>query len=561
MTQRLSTFICISLFFISGLALAEPTNSTGNSAITPSKKKPEAYFIEGLNCLKQQDNSCAQLALNSIPSQSAYAKLLAGNLAAQEGNTDRAFRLLLPLQADSSLSPTAVVSLHASLALAYEKQGDPARALEQLVITDDATPDGQDKLDNQAHILQLLSGLTRDDLIEMRGESLDTTTQGWIDLALAIADNDESNQATSAWRNAYPEHPAMMLVDKQFAKSIIATEPNPNVEASKTSIKKPLLKGLHGKIALILPFGVDAFYPVADAIQQGVVKAQAVLQGDAEIQIYSTTGSKDQIAAIYQQATSDGANYVIGPLTRDEVTELSSKNIPVPTLALNQTGAMTSSKNFHTFGLFIEGEAAQVAKIGRDAGMQTATIILTETVLANRIAKAFGDAWLSNGGQVKMILTVAQDGLLDEIKSKISANPADMIFVATTAEETRIIRPYLDAATPTYGLSYVYAGIDNDSADKPLNAVRFVDMPWLLNPDDENYVQFKPDAADLPLGEMQRWYAVGADAYQLLAAIGQQQNILHGLSGKLQITETGEISRDLALGRFSAQGIALDMLP
>ncbi len=505
--------------------------------------------------------------LNSIPAQSAYAKILAGRLAILADDTDRAFRLLLPLQADNNLPAVARISLHGSLALAYEKQADIARALEQLTQAESYMSDSEEKQQSQGHILDLLTPQSRDDLVEMRGESLDTTIQGWIDLALAAQADDGSQSAINSWRNAYPEHPGLLIAEKHYPKQTVISPPaatDSEALSGKLAIKPKKEKGLKGQIALILPFGVDAFYPAADAIERGFLAAQNASEHSADTRIYASNANKNEIAALYAKAVSEGAKYIIGPLTRDEVTELSTQPIPVPTLALNQAGLTKNPANFYTYGLFIEGEAAQIAKMGRDSGMQTATIVMTETTLANRIAKAFSDAWLADGGQIRLQIIVAQGGSLDEIKAKVLANPADMILMATTAEESRIIRPYLDQATPTFGLSYIYTGINADSADQALSAVRFIDMPWLLNQEDSSFSDYKADAMDLPQGEMQRWYALGADAYRIMSILAnqpRQSTTLRGLSGKIQISPDGQISRQLAVGRFSQDGVLLEKLP
>ena len=60
---------------------------TSKSAI----KNPETSFQEGQACLIKNDIACTKLIANIIPAQSPYAKLLSGNIAAAEGDFDRAF--------------------------------------------------------------------------------------------------------------------------------------------------------------------------------------------------------------------------------------------------------------------------------------------------------------------------------------------------------------------------------------------------------------------------------------------------------------------------------------
>ncbi len=539
---------------MAGLALAEPASNatTSKPAVQPSiatRKSPEASFLGGVSCLKQSDIACAQLALNGIPSLSPYAKLLAGNIAATTGDFDTTFRLLLPLQAATGLLPQANASLHASLALAYDNQPDVLRALEQRTLAEKYLSDAADIESNQQRIWQSLSSLTKEQLIDMRGESLDTTIQGWIDLALAV----QNKQSISDWRKVYPDHlTSIALTDRLIAQAGDDSKP---VVASK---------GLQGPIALLLPFQDEAFYPTADAIWRGFVAAQTEAGNSAEVKIYATRGDKNTVAATYQQAIEDGARYVIGPLTRDETTELAATQLKVPTLMLNQPDIANAANNLYTFGLSIDTEAAQIAKTARGYGMQTAVIITSKNPLSAHMTKAFGDAWINQGGQIISQISIDENTVLTDAKAQASAQPADMILIAGNAEEARAVKPYLDAATPTFGFSHLYTGINHEPLDAALIAVRFTDLPWLINNDEATFSHYQTAAADLPQGEMQRWFALGVDAYQVLLALtGQPRHsaTIHGLTGKIRINEQGEISRELALGRFGADGVVLEKAP
>ena len=522
------------------------------------RKSPEAAYSEGLACLGKSDIPCAQVSLAGIPSQSAYAKLLAGNIAAAAKDYDSAFRLLLPLQADKTLSNEASASLHASLALAYDDQQDAPRALEQRVIAETYLQSPEEIRANQARIWNSLRPLSRADLVEMRGNSQDTTIQGWIDLALAAGKKDKD--ALTDWRSAYPDHPAIFisqdLTDKQAVNKPV-TSPN----------------DVNGQIALILPFSSETYYPAADAIERGFMAAQYAEKGAGEVKIYASHGDRNEIVSLYTQALSEGAHYVVGPLTRDEVSTLAADRIQVPTLTLNYPetqaadGASLPRKaipNLYSYGLSADAEAAQVVKYARDLGMQTATVVMSDDVLASRIAKSFSDAWIADGGQIRLTLSIADANSLNAIKSEIAGNPADMIFLSANAESARTIRPYLDIATPTFAISHIYSGIWENPDDQPLAAIRFADMPWLLESSNPEFAGYELAAVDLPPGEMQRWFALGADAYKLLVLLSTKHRLptsIDGLSGKIRVNASGEISRELSIGRFGKNGVLLEKSP
>lgn len=550
MIQRILALILVQLLLLAGVVNAESANSGSRTPpAAASKKSLESSYLDGLGCLRSSDIPCAQLALAGIPAQSPYAKLLSGNIAAAEKNFDETFRLLLPLQANQTLIPEATASLHASLSLAYENQPDPLRALEHRIQAEKYLSEDSSIHANQNSIWALLSHLPKDQLIDMRGESLNTMTQGWIDLAITAKSTPPLQQKLLTWRTAYPDHPAASfsghLADKPPA----------------TSEHVPSQAILDGKVALLLPFASDAYYPVADAIERGFETSRAAAGGNTEIRIYPTTGNSEEILAIHARAVADGATHIVGPLTREEVTVLASANVPIPTLALNHPENAPPVKNLYAFGLSAENEAAQIAHLARNSGMRVAAIIGTSSPTSLRMAKSFNDVWVRDGGQIFLQARLTKDTDTDALRSQIIQH-ADMVLIAGGAEDARRIRPFLDIGIPTFGFSRIYAGIRHDPADSILNGVRFIDLPWILNPDDTAYKDYKSAAADLPQGEMQRWFAIGADAYQILLAISQgQPATLYGLTGKMRISAEGALYHELATGRFSTDDVVLEKLP
>lgn len=551
MIQRLLALLFIQ-WLLTGIAFAAATIPS-SSIDTASGKTPEARFIQGLNCLKQSDLDCAQLAAASIPSQSPYAKVLAGNIAATQGNYDNAFRLLLPLQVNSELSPEATASLHTSLALAYEAQPDELRALQHRIIAGTNLLAADDVQANQQATWTLLSTISRDQLVGMRGESQNTVEQGWIDLALAIQRNASPAVSVENWKRIYPDHPAAVTFADTLASQLGTTHTTAQNASSLT-----------GPIGLILPLSVESFYPASDAIERGFIAAQAAAGGDNEIKLYATRGDENEIATIYQHALSEGVKYIVGPVTDAEVGYLAGSEVSVPTLALNQSERTEKPVNLFTFGLSVHDEARQLAAMAQAQGMQNAVVIATSNGLSSLMAEAFRDAWTAETGLLAQQIDIIEDAALADLKTSLSGYPVDFIVLATDVEDARNIRPHLDIATPTFGYSHVYSGLAYDPANVALSGIRFVDLPWVLKPDSPAFKEFQDASRDLPPGEMQRWFALGADAYRLLSALVQKPMepvILNGLTGKIRLSPTGEISRELALARFGADGVTVEHLP
>lgn len=549
MVQRLLALLIIQ-WLLTGIALAAPA---GETARTTTSRTPEASFLKGLDCLKQSDLACAEVAAATIPGQSPYAKLLAGNIAAARGDFDTAFRLLLPLQVNANLPPQANASLHTSLAQAYAAQSDVVRALEQRILAAVHLTDSTDTEANQQAIWALISPLSRDQLIEMRGESANTSAQGWIDLALAAQRRDAPEQAFADWQKIYPDHPAA----RGFAEALAAKLNN----GSAATVQAPTLSG---PIALILPLSVEAFYPASDAIERGFVAAQTAAGDKNEVRMYATRADQNEIAAIYQHALSEGVKYIVGPVTDAEVGSLVTSEIPVPTLALNETKSPDRPAKLYTYGLSVQDEARQLAAMAQTQGMQNAVVIATPGGLSHLMAEAFQEAWTIATGLTARQIDLADDAAMAELRSTLAAQPMDFIVIADGYEEARRIRPYLDIAIPTLGFSHIYSGLAYDPANAALSGIRFVDIPWVLKPDSAAFSKYQNAARDLPPGEMQRWFALGADAYRLLSAITRESlesATINGLTGKIRLSPAGEITRELAVARFGADGVAVEHLP
>lgn len=549
MVQRLCALLIASQLIVATVFAAPAERSPNNlPQKTLTRKSTEAVFAEGINCLKQSDITCARLAAANIPSQSPYSKILAGSIAAAQKDFDQVFRLLLPLQVANGLSREASASLHTSLALAYEAQPDELRALEQRIAAENFITEPAELEAQHQAIWALLSNIPKVQLIEMRGESQDTPVQGWIDLALAVQQPIQPTQSIVEWQKIYTDHPA-------------ATKFAGELAAKLGSIPAPANQALEGPLALILPLGIEAFYPAADAIERGFVAAQTAAGNTAEAKIYATTGDGAQIQTVYAQAIQEGARAIIGPVTENEAAALAASQPAVTTLALNKPENLTKSQNFFAFGLSLEDEARQLARLAKNQGMQNAVVISTQSGLSALMAKTFSKSWTEEGGQVLQQFTVDGDSPATDLKAAVAAQPLDFIVLCGSVEEARNIRPMLDIAIPTFGFSHIYAGLAADPQNSSLSAIRFVDIPWILRPENPSLVSA---AADLPRGEMQRWFALGADAYQLLLHLSKKPLVpttINGLTGKIRISSEGNIERDLAVARFTADGVAIERMP
>lgn len=543
MAQRFLALFVLCCLLTPALSVANET------AATKPQKSPELRYLEGLACLQQSDTGCAQVALAGLNPASPYAKILEAQIAASGQNFDSALRLLIPLQAENDLLPQAIGSLHATLALAYENQDNPLRAVEQRALAEPFLTDNAAVEANQRKLWENLAAQPREMLLEMRGESANTTIQGWVDLALAINFNERREQAIAQWRQAYPDHPVTDAVLAMIAGS------NDNTRAISGS--------LSGKVAVLLPLETPAYAAATDAIRRGIVAAHEAQQSSAELTFYASGSGKEEMLAVYQQALVDGAQYVIGPMTRDEVNALADSTlVSVTTLALNQPEVKTAAmEKLLAFGRPVEAETRQIADIGRGLGMQSALVIYAETPLGERMANSFIAAWTESGGNIRHKASFKAESDLAALRADVAAHAADMIFLAADVDQARLVRPYLDQATPTFGMSHLYDGDPANPLNAVLNAVHFIDMPWLVDPENPAFKPYKEVSATLAPGEAQRWFAVGVDAWRLLADSAQnERQPLQGLTGNLR-WQDGQPQRDLSKAQFRHGSVVAEPLP
>ena len=319
-------------------------------------------------------------------------------------------------------------------------------------------------------------------------------------------------------------------------------------------------------IALLLPLQSAIFGSSADAVRQGFFAAANYKKQMLPVHVYSDFDENSNVVAVYRQAIANGALAVVGPLTRNGVSALAAaKDIPVPTLALNIVEGQ-SAPQLYFFGMAVEAEARQVAQLAKQQGLHQAIIITTHTQISQRLQSAFEEEWAGPGsGITHGMANDINRGILREIEYNDDpavfagiANITDtMIFLATDAEKARLIRPYLPNKLPVYATSQIFVGNDNILTNYDLNGIRFVDMPWLLQPD-HPAVMIYP-RANPPLSvDRERLYALGIDSFRLIQLmLANKINTalpLDGVSGQIQLN--GHNFQHMAIPAVFAQGHA-----
>lgn len=297
-------------------------------------------------------------------------------------------------------------------------------------------------------------------------------------------------------------------------------------------------------IALLLPLKSAAFGGAAEIVLQGFMAAANKQPLQLPIRVYEAADESKEITTLYHQAIANGALAVAGPLTRDGVVALAADpDIAVPTLALN-TGESRDADKLYFFGMSAEAEARQVAQLAMAAGLRNASIVSTDSPLSMRLSQAFAEEWEKLGGSIGAKILYNDD---PEVLSGLPEEPGNMVFLAADVKTARMIHPYLSIVLPVYATSQLFNGNTDTLTNFDLNNTRFVDMPWLLQPD-HPAVMIYPRANLTLDADMERLYALGIDAFRLLQIMLDNSYRtalpLDGVTGLINLNRNHQFQRE-----------------
>ncbi|MEW9899415.1 penicillin-binding protein activator [Chitinivorax sp. PXF-14] len=318
------------------------------------------------------------------------------------------------------------------------------------------------------------------------------------------------------------------------------TTPMPAGEAPAASAETPL-------IALLLPLSSKTLGTAAESVKDGfTAAASAKPETELPIRIYPVNEQTDDLLLTYKQAVMEGARVVVGPLTKPGLTMLANSNaVSVPTLALNspEANVQLPAKLF-SFAISAEAEARQVAKLIYDSGRSRVLVVSNDTPLNRRIAAAFSDTWKKLGNTVEDDFQLGAKTAYSKLRERVDAGQPEAIFLALDSRKARLARPYLGSLIPTYATSQVHNGKLNAPINQDLVGVQFVDMPWLVDRQNELVAAY-PVSDKALSADFDRLYALGIDAYRLAARLarGQAPAGLEGVTGFIELGRDQQFTR------------------
>ena len=578
---RAETFFNAGDYISAANEYLQLAQSYPEESITYQLRAADAYIQ--LNDIDKANSIINYLDLERIDEPLLFHRaILLAKIAVSQHHADRALSVL-DIAVPNNIDRELIASLHDTRAKAFELQAKFSDAIGERINLGNYLNDKDQIRMNTGRIWSYLAAMAPAELAKLKNSRIENIGP-WIELSTIsktlMSNKEELKTAIAVWSNNYPQHPANPLISSQL---LTASE---------------RFQVLPKQIALLLPL-TGAYGRYSERIRDGFISAWLTEKSYKPLlKIYNTDSLN--IAEIYQQAIDEGADFVVGPLEKDAVKILAEmENIPVKTLALNQIDyseirPVTShvslfSPDLIQYGLPPEDEARQVAQRGIVEGYNNVLVITSADDYGDRIFNAFSNEWTSLGGRilervdynpftVDFITPVKQLLNIDSSEARITAlrrqlgrssmsvssrlrEDADFIFMVASNLTARQIVPHLRFfrvdSIPIYTISYVYTGQPNPQIDNDLNGVEFVDMPWLINPENDRSALNSQIRASWQAASttFPRYYAFGIDAFRLIQHLGQlsldRTYKYHGETGDLYMAGMGVIHRNLRWARFT----------
>lgn len=329
----------------------------------------------------------------------------------------------------------------------------------------------------------------------------------------------------------------------------IPPELQPHAETNQhTTQQQNILPRAVENLAVLLPDS-GALGSVGKEIYQGMQDMGNQLGTVTSSKRYATTAAN--VINQYQQATSEGADIVVGPLDKDALDELLASNVlTVPVLSLNYASDEQSSPALYQFGLSPEDEARQVAAFTTGRGLRQALVLVPDSQWGSRLAAAFTAAYTATGGQVMSSVaypnSTSKDYLGTLQAALANSSGAQMVFLGASPTQARLMKPLLQAQAPdlpVYATSHVFSGRVERNKDADLEGIIYTEVPFVL----QSLQQGSLEQLKYP-----RLYALGMDAVAIaknLPALAQNQRI-QGRTGEISLAPNRLIQRRLVMTTF-----------
>ena len=512
------------------------------------------------------------------------ARLAQANIALAERRPNEV-QIILSTPLDQTMTGIYQAEFYELRARAYTLAGNRLETARELVERERYLTDPEVIKLNQKDIWAALASMTERALQQLRTAPPPDILSGWMELVQISKVYQLSpvrlKEQLYLWQGKYPQHP----VSEEILTALLQRKPE--------DVAYP------DRVALLLPL-TGKFSKAGEALRDGFLAAYYTRRPNQNqtIRIYDVAEENANIQQIYLQAVKDGAQFVVGPLTKEGIQQINNLDeLPVPTLALNYLPEEDSVRsNLYQFGLSPEEEARQVAERTWLDGHVNAAVLVPSGPWGERIYDSFKQRWEMMGGRIlemqtyettktdfsqpiQMLLNIDDSiqryrRVATTIKREIKftsrrRQDVDFIFIAAYPRQARQIRPQLKfyhaADVPVYATSHVYTGILNQERDRDMDGLAFGDMPWVLAESTAHRglrSEIESQISDAG-NALQRLYALGIDSFDIIGALQTLRTYPYerfdGETGSLSLDNQLRVRRQLTWVKFrSGRPVAID---
>lgn len=533
------------------------------------------YRLRAAEAYREEGDSAAMQSLideidrNKLPREDQFRlDLMEAELALARNDAAGALALLVaPMD---SVPEDCAPRFYELRARAHTAQSDILDAIADRVALDALLGEGSDKAANASEIRALVASLPEEDLrLRLREGDRNDPLYPWL-LAGARAKAEASGTSGS------------------YASEIASSRPLEQSSAP-AMVLHDIERETYGRVALLLP-SKGPLAAAAAAVREGIFAAYfADPNPRPAIKVYDIGSTVEEAMAAYQLALEDGAERVLGPISREAVTALFQSDVQrVPTLALNYADAPAlPPPGSLQFALLPEEEAVSAADRMIQRGLRRALVLVPRDDVGQRAAAAFGERLRAQGGvvagqaeydpsaadqtaEIRRLTGMEQSqarvqflrGLLgtDLRMDPTPRADVDAIFLFARNAQARVLLPQLKSleATrfPILATSAIYGG-SNSAADVDLDGVEFCEVPWLLGATNEPSIPTRAQLVALKTasGPAARLFAFGIDAYRLLPHLEWLERNpgrpVIGATGALSADPNGRIRREPGWARYT----------
>ena len=315
------------------------------------------------------------------------------------------------------------------------------------------------------------------------------------------------------------------------------------------------------RLAVLLPLSgqlATAAAPVRDGLLAGYYGEN---RQRPEVVFYDTAGTPAGAVAAYARAVSEGSDFVVGPLGRDEVTAVYRESaLNVPGLALNRA-SVAPPPGHAMFSLAPEDDGLAAADYLLAREHRQVLVLAGQDENGRRAAEAFASRLAERGGKVAATVTVSeQPASLAAQLAQAAAAGADSVFLAVRGPQARALAPQLAlagfAARTRVGTSQLTSGTGKAEEDVVLDGIVFPTEAWSSR-GAAGLPQASLAAATLPTARdpAARLFAFGYDAWRISAYLERlatrADGELRGATGDLRLDGFGNVVRQPAWATFS----------